>query len=135
MADPSQQPYQAESLAIRETLGDDRGRAWVLSNLGHVHRNLADYPAARRFFRQSLALRQELGDKRGIALCLEGLAWTLILEGRLVQGVRLLDGAATLRATIQAPLLTTEQADHDEMVTLARAGLGAAPFDLAWQAG
>src|SRR5579862_7397475 len=52
-----------EGLAIRRELGDRRGTAASLGNLGNVALNQGDYPAARALYEESLAILRALGDR------------------------------------------------------------------------
>ncbi|MCS6987929.1 MAG: tetratricopeptide repeat protein [Chloroherpetonaceae bacterium] len=65
------------ALALYETLGDKRGVALSLMNVGNVNENLSDYHSALRCYQKSLALFEELGDKSGEAkaLCNIGLCY------------------------------------------------------------
>ena len=72
-----------QSLAIRRELGDKRGIARSLLNLGLVAYCQGDYSSARSLLEQSLAIQRELGDKRGIALSLLNLGAVSLKEGDL----------------------------------------------------
>ena len=58
---------------MRRQLGDKRGVATALTNLGNVAFEQGDYPSARSLFDESLALNREIGDKRGISISLNNL--------------------------------------------------------------
>ncbi|HLK60521.1 MAG TPA: tetratricopeptide repeat protein [Chthonomonadaceae bacterium] len=62
-----------EGLAIARELGDKRGLAESLLNLGNVAFNLGDYISARALYEEGLPLRRELGDKQDIASSLNNL--------------------------------------------------------------
>jgi tetratricopeptide (TPR) repeat protein len=62
-----------QSLAIRGELGDRRGIAWSLNNLGSVATEWGDYGAARALFEETLEDFRELGDRQGIAASLNYL--------------------------------------------------------------
>ena len=60
-----------ESLAIRRELGDRRGIASSLTNLGDVAHEQGELrPTPARLVEEGLAIRRELGDRRGIAISL-----------------------------------------------------------------
>jgi tetratricopeptide (TPR) repeat protein len=67
------QSLQEQSLAIRRALGDQRGIAMALGNLGNTVSELGDRGRARALQEESLAIRRALGDKRGVALSLADL--------------------------------------------------------------
>ena len=94
IADPDGAANQyAESLALRRELGDIRGIASTLANLGDLARDAGDLDKAEAHYAESLALRRDLGDTRGVATVLallgetarrRGLrerAWALYQEG------------------------------------------------------
>jgi len=62
------------SLAIRRELGDQRGIAATLNNLGIVYLYQGDYERAEPLFWEALSLLRKLGFERGIAPCLNNLA-------------------------------------------------------------
>jgi predicted ATPase len=75
------QVFFEESLAIQRELGDTRGIATALNDLGWVtfHRN--DYTVARELSEESLGIWQELGDKKGIAISLNNLGFVAHFQG------------------------------------------------------
>ena len=60
----------AESLALRRELGDVRGIASTLANLGDLALVAGDPQQATARYEESLALRRQLGDSRGVAMVL-----------------------------------------------------------------
>jgi predicted ATPase/class 3 adenylate cyclase len=86
------QAHFEESLSIRRTLGDRRGIATSLGNLGLVSLWQCDFAAARTLIEESLQIMRELGDREGIANALGNLgivafrendysaAWDLLQE-------------------------------------------------------
>jgi len=62
-----------ESLAIKRKLGDKRGIAVSLSNLGRVAYDRCDYEQASALYAECLALFREVSDVRSIALTLNNL--------------------------------------------------------------
>jgi tetratricopeptide (TPR) repeat protein len=65
--------YFEESLALRREVGDKRGVAISLGNLGVTALRQGNYPTAQSWGQQSLEQYQELGDKRGTATSLNEL--------------------------------------------------------------
>ena len=63
----------AEALQLVRELGDKRGVAVIVNNLGNADLALGDLANARKHDEESLQLRRELGDKRGVALVLGNL--------------------------------------------------------------
>jgi DNA-binding CsgD family transcriptional regulator/tetratricopeptide (TPR) repeat protein len=63
-----------ESVALFRALGDTRGIAAALNNLGNLASSQSDYVAADRHYAESAALFRELGDTRDVAACLSNQA-------------------------------------------------------------
>jgi predicted ATPase/DNA-binding XRE family transcriptional regulator len=62
-----------KSIALQRELGEKRGLAMALCNLGSVHWSRGDYEAARSLYEESLGLYEEVGDKWGISVTLTNL--------------------------------------------------------------
>lgn len=62
--------YFTKAAAIRREIGDSRGLAGSLSNLGTAHRHRSRYDEALECLSEALALRIETGDRRGEAVTL-----------------------------------------------------------------
>jgi tetratricopeptide (TPR) repeat protein len=73
---------QQESLALYRELGDRRGQAESLNEVGVVYQWQGRYEEALARQRESLAIRRELGDPRGEAETLRALGVTLRALGR-----------------------------------------------------
>jgi predicted ATPase/Tfp pilus assembly protein PilF/transcriptional regulator with XRE-family HTH domain len=73
--------YLEESLTIERALGNQRGIANSLRNLGNVAKDQGDYAAARALLAESLALDREIGDRRGIASSLNNLGIVALDQG------------------------------------------------------
>ena len=87
------QARHEESLAIRRRMGDRRGAASALVNLGNVEFQNGRWGDARERHEESLAIRRELGDKSGVATSLlRSMAWGGIVYGLLARGVAFLLG-------------------------------------------
>ncbi len=68
-------------LAIRRTIGDDRGSAAVLNNLGNVAMQQRAYDRANAYFTEALALSRTLNEARGSARVLGNLGELARLRG------------------------------------------------------
>jgi tetratricopeptide (TPR) repeat protein len=64
---PEARRLYAQSLDIKERLGDQGGRATTLHQLGTIAFVQGDYPEARRLYAQSLDIFERLGDQGGRA--------------------------------------------------------------------
>ena len=76
---PAARALGEESLAISRELGERRGVATSLRNLGTVADRQGDIASARMLFEESMAVSRELEDRAGIASALNGLG-NLALE-------------------------------------------------------
>ena len=77
---PARALYE-ESLAIRRQLGDRRGMAASLGNLGQVTSEQGDFTSARALHEESLAIWRELWDQSGIAVSLNNLGNVALDQG------------------------------------------------------
>jgi len=71
----------AESLALREQLGDSAGMGEVLNVIGNVAFAQGEMPAAKDYFERSLQLRQAAGNRAGVAASWNNLGNTLQAQG------------------------------------------------------
>jgi DNA-binding SARP family transcriptional activator/Tfp pilus assembly protein PilF len=87
------------ALASVRELGDRRGEAWVLNNLGMVfgRQGLSD---AIGYFEQAVAILDEVGDRREQARAANNLAFTYLVLGRYQEAVTALLGALELQREV-----------------------------------
>jgi hypothetical protein len=90
-----------EGLAIRRELGDERGIADSLNNLGVLAQYEGDHARAAALFEESLLIKRGLGDKQSIANSLHNLATEPALRGDRPSSPRL---AAGLSGAPPAPI-------------------------------
>ncbi len=81
--------FAEENLALFRALGDKRGIANTLSNLGAMANEQEDYARAKQLLTESLDLRREIGDTWGIAVALNNLAMAVEGEGDYAQAAAL----------------------------------------------
>lgn len=67
------QTHFAQSLAIRQEIGDPHGMALSLNNLGRVAWALGNSAECEQYHLQCLTLRQEIGDQRGVSVSYNNL--------------------------------------------------------------
>ena len=75
--------YHEQCLAIRRTLGDERGVAISLNNLGVVARDRGDAERALELCREACRLFRRVGDRHGAAIALISLGNATTREGDL----------------------------------------------------
>jgi non-specific serine/threonine protein kinase len=123
------------SLAIWRELGDTRCIAMSLSNLGDAASEQGDHLVATLVQEEALVIRRKLGDRWGVAISLEALAPVGVACGRADKSARLWGAAERLREEIGTPLPPNERVRYEQKVAAARAALGDAAFERAWQEG
>ncbi len=74
---PQARAFAEQNLALFRALGDSRGIANTLSNLGAMAVERSDYAGAKPLLAESLDLRRAIGDTWGIAAALNNLARAL----------------------------------------------------------
>ena len=67
--------YHEESLAIFRDIGNRKGEAQSLSNLGPVAQAVGEYENAREYHEESLAIFRDIGDRQGEANSLVDLGY------------------------------------------------------------
>jgi predicted ATPase/class 3 adenylate cyclase len=88
---PAARALHEECLAIRRELGDRRGVAASLGNLGTVARAQGAIASARLLHEESLAIRRELGSRGSIARSLNNLGNVALDQGDYAAARRLLE--------------------------------------------
>ena len=73
--------YFFKSLAIAETLGEERGIEVNLGNIGSVYLDIYEYDKALEFFQKSLALSEKHGDKEGASIKLYNIGNLMAQKG------------------------------------------------------
>ncbi len=85
-----------DSLALKRTLGDKRGIAFTLLNLGEVALDLGDYMRASAVLDESLALLREQDERWAIPSVLNNLGDVARYQGDLGQAITLYKQSLTL---------------------------------------
>ena len=79
--------YHAQSLKIKEEIGDKRGKATSLNNIGLIYYAQGDYAKAIDYYTQSLKIREEIGDKQGIGASLNNIGIIYQEQGDYAQAI------------------------------------------------
>jgi predicted ATPase/DNA-binding CsgD family transcriptional regulator len=93
------------------------------------HRQALDLSAA------ALGHLLEFGEMWGFAACLDTIAAARAALGRPARAARLFGAAAAIRAACATPMIPADQPRYSRAVDAARAMVGSAAFDAAWQSG
>ena len=104
----------AESLALCQQAGDDRGVASALSGLALTARTTGDYPTARSTFERALQTFTRLGDRQGVARTLNRLGLVAFYAGDYER----------FRALVEESLVAFRELEDVEGVGLATMHLG-----------
>ncbi len=78
-----------KTLAMHKSLGDMKGVAYTLNNMGIEYRNEGDYVRASALYEEALSLRRTLFDTWGVAASLNNLGAVACDQGDLERAVKL----------------------------------------------
>jgi tetratricopeptide (TPR) repeat protein len=92
--------YFTAVLGIRRQLGDMRGEARALADLGWMEWRRCDFPEARRLSEESLALARQVGDTTVAALALGNIGFVCHCEGKLDAASNAFRDAIALRESL-----------------------------------
>lgn len=124
------QAIYEECLRVYRELGNQPGVMAMLNDLADVALVNGDYGKAQALYGESLALANDLGNKWMMAWNVESLAKVAVQEGAYERAATLFGSAERLFQSIAARLRQDDVADHERLVALVRAQLGAERFAL-----
>ena len=107
-------------------------------SLAVIAQREGDYARARPLLENCITLYRKQGSHTGLVHCLEELARSAILMGKLVQGVRLLGASEALREALRVNLPRFRQDweyKREPMLAGLLAALGKEAFEQAWAEG
>lgn len=88
-----------EALAVVRGTDDPLRVATTMTLLGRIHGQAGRQHKRIELLMAALKINQDLGYQKGIAMCLTGLSWTMLLEGKFADSERLsLEALGLLRA-------------------------------------
>jgi predicted ATPase/class 3 adenylate cyclase len=123
------------SLSTFRVLDERTAIGEVLMALGRLASTVGDYEAALAAYTESWELLRTTSLKALIASCLEGYGAILVAHEAPQKAVQLWGTAATVRATIIAPMPPVYRASYRQALALARQQLGETAFQSAWAEG
>src|SRR5262249_45787176 len=123
-----------EALAQIQAHGDHDGIGYALWSLGHLALVRGDFGRAVSLQLEGLAVRQATDPVR-IPDCLDDLAMIAAEMSDLARATRLFAAAAAQRAQTGGAPWPLSFAERERALAAARAGLGDAAFEAAWQVG
>jgi len=121
-----------EAVVVFKTIEDRSGTSEALTALARLAVLQGEYEVARGYYTESWKLLQVIGAKDLCAACLEGYGEALLRLGAPRQAVQLWGTAATVRATIMAPIPPIYRTAYEQAVSFAREVLGDEAFQQAW---
>ena len=126
-----------ESLALLREVWDLQGVGGCLFNMGLIELAQAGYSRATQLFREALNVAREADDKNIIQLAFFGLANVAARRGRPVRAARLWGASENVREAFDMQLSpgTRYAAGYEDNLSTARARLGGAVFEEAWDEG
>jgi predicted ATPase/DNA-binding SARP family transcriptional activator len=125
-----------EAIELSRSIGFREGIAWCEEQLGLVALENGDLPDAKARLRSSYATHRELRDRWRMASVLEDLAAVFLADVPEPERVAWLLGLAhALREAIGTVLAPCERPQHERSGAVAKAALGAAAYQAAWQRG
>lgn len=65
--------FQNRRLKINQELGDKKGTAGALGNIGNIYSRQSNYPMALDYFERSLKIKEDLGDKKGMSVTITNI--------------------------------------------------------------
>jgi non-specific serine/threonine protein kinase len=124
-------------LELSRAIGDREGTAMALYLIASLALEGSNRELAATRFREGLTLAAQVGDATNVVYCLQGLAAAAASTGWPSRGARLWGAAQRLRDSIEPAtyVYAPDPADVERRIAVARATLGAAPFDAAWVEG
>jgi tetratricopeptide (TPR) repeat protein len=124
-----------ESLAAFLQLGTRQAIAELHYWLGRIAQARGEGARAAARFREGFGLARAVGNEWAVALCLAGLAGVAAACGQAGPAARALAAAEPVLANIPPVMPIADRTAYDRDVAAARARLGEAAFDRAWEAG
>lgn len=125
----------AECIALYRDVGDRDEFPGLLHNLAYAVQHRGDYVEAINLFREGLMIQQEIDNQAGIAKCVTGIAGSLIGQGEVERGARLLGAAEVLRESVGATLWPANRLEYDRNLACLHDALDETTLATAWTIG
>ncbi|NQU04914.1 MAG: tetratricopeptide repeat protein [Calditrichaeota bacterium] len=89
------------SIELSRALGDRRGEARCLNNIGLIHENCGDCDQALELYMESLAIKREIGDSQGEGISLNNIGNIHINRGEYDQALESYNASLLIRREIR----------------------------------
>ncbi|MGQ0832492.1 MAG: ATP-binding protein [Microthrixaceae bacterium] len=126
--------WHREALEICDEVGERASLPAVLTAMAQAALDCDDLAGATAAAEEALAVAVDLENAVGRATALEVLGRATFEAGRTEDAVGLWAQASILRDQLGLPIEVRDRRLHDRLVSAARAGLGDAAFQQAWDA-
>jgi predicted ATPase/DNA-binding SARP family transcriptional activator len=120
-----------EALRLFREIGIKVGEASALRGLASADREQGNYARARVLYRESLTLYRDLGDTLSALSTLQGVATLEAKQNRFAEAMRLISAVDALRESLGAEAVGVEHSTRDQIIEMARAGLGESAAEAA----
>jgi non-specific serine/threonine protein kinase len=127
--------HAEESVALFRGQQADPSLAEVLVTLGHIRAAQGAAATAQAHVAEALGLAWAKGPRLVVAMALEELGVLAVRQGQTRHGVEVLGAAATLRASLGAPVRPADRPALEDALAAARTTLGEGAFTAAWTTG
>ena len=117
------------SLDISEKLGDKKGTAASLHQLGTIYEELGGYKEAEKWYIKSLDIKRSLGDKHGIAQSLHHLGIIREAQGEYKEAIENYVDSITIFLQVGSPDVKDVVRDFKNM----KKNIGEERFDEYWK--
>ena len=124
-----------EALALAESLGDRFLRANILDTVARIHVRLGEYDLAAQQYTEALTVAAEFEDTMNIADCLDGMALLAAFRGDPTRAVVLVAAGHAMRSVSGGERNAEWSVEVDAGVAKAKARIGRAPSEAAWNKG
>jgi predicted ATPase/DNA-binding XRE family transcriptional regulator/uncharacterized protein HemY len=124
-----------EYLVLNRELGDRANVAHALASQGDLESIAGNYPRALALYHESLLLFRDQEQVQGIGRCLAGVAEVALLRGHFERAARLCGAFAALVDRPGSTIGDEYRARQQRACAVARARLGRAAFESAWNTG
>ncbi len=124
-----------EALALAREHEDRVGEGGILGTWGELVAQQGDHEAGGRMLAESIVLYREAGHPRAIPSVIHQIAALAELRGVTEQAVQLFGASNQLYETVGASLPPSVQVEYRATLDRARAALGEAAFEAAWEYG
>jgi predicted ATPase/DNA-binding CsgD family transcriptional regulator len=124
-----------ESLAITKAIGDRFLQANIMDTVARIHYRLGEHEMAAKLYTEALTISAEFEDTMNIADCCDGMALLAASHGDATRAVVLVAAGQAMRLVSGGERTAEWSIEVDALLDKAKARLGRAGADAAWDKG